>query len=133
MCCVVMSSAVGNENAYTNTRLQGWVGDGDCYASGGIAGHAGEFHCCVCIFYTDESVYRQCKLTAVSLQVYSRLSRMWVDFCRQCLVVSWAKAAVPMTAAGEFFSSMQPLFDSSLPCRTVPRAAALSVGTQTLI
>lgn len=34
---------VGNNNVYTNTRLQGYVGDGNCFAMGGICGHAGVF------------------------------------------------------------------------------------------
>jgi CubicO group peptidase (beta-lactamase class C family) len=31
------------DGSYTHKRLQGQVADGDCYAMGGIAGHAGVF------------------------------------------------------------------------------------------
>jgi serine-type D-Ala-D-Ala carboxypeptidase len=42
-CMPTMNDTLGNENSYTGQRLQGQVGDGNCYAMGGIAGHAGVF------------------------------------------------------------------------------------------
>lgn len=42
-CMPTMNDTHGNDNSYTGKRLQGQVGDGNCYAMGGIAGHAGVF------------------------------------------------------------------------------------------
>ena len=42
-CMPTMNDTLGNDNSYTGQRLQGQVGDGNCYAMGGIAGHAGVF------------------------------------------------------------------------------------------
>ena len=44
-----LSLYIGNNNAYTNTRLQGYVGDGNCYAMGGMY---------ICVFMY--SMYRVC-------------------------------------------------------------------------
>ena len=36
-------SLTNNDTLYTHKRLQGQVADGNCYASGGLCGHAGVF------------------------------------------------------------------------------------------